>query len=64
MGFFPSYFLCYPFIHTQKVYNVIPCCLSRFGKDLIFKLSYFKERMETFDEGAINLERQTHFNEM
>lgn len=29
-----------------------------------FYLSYHKERTETFDEGAINLERQTHFHEI
>lgn len=34
----------------------------------IWKISHFylsyKERTETFDEGAINLERQTHFHEI
>lgn len=29
-----------------------------------FYLNYLKERIETIDEGAINLERQTHLNEI
>jgi len=29
-----------------------------------FYLSYLKERIETIDEGAINLERQTRLNEI
>lgn len=65
MGFFPSYFFSYLFIHTQKKSLQHYSMLSfQIWKRSHFYLSYFKERTETFEEGAINLERQTHFNEM
>lgn len=67
MGFFLSYFLSLLSFHThtKKVYHIIPCCLFRFGKKKShFYLNYLKERIETIDEGAINLERQTHLNEI
>lgn len=65
MGFFPSYFLSYPLIHTQKKHLQHYSMLSfQIWKNLSLNLNYFKKRMETFDEGAINLGRQTHFNEI
>lgn len=63
-GFLPSLLSLLSFhAHTKKVYNIIPCCLFRFRKDLIF-ISVILKRELKLDEGAIiNLERQTHFNE-
>lgn len=63
-GFLPSLLpFSLIFSYTHKVYSSIPCCLFRFGKDLIFILAILKRELK-LDEGAINLERQTHFNEI
>lgn len=56
-----SFFSC-SVIQTQKVYNIIPHWLFRFGKDLIFISAILRELK--CDEGAFNLEKQTNFNEV
>lgn len=65
MGFFVSYFLSLLSFHTHTKslphYSILSL---KIWKKTYFYLHYLKERTETTDEGAINLERQNHPNEI